>query len=73
MCQWFGPLTSIAAAYGEMKQGVARGVEKLRVSLLGLVEVSWVGKIISGFAHPEAGHISLKRHPEDHYEGNVSN
>ncbi len=27
------------------------------------------GKIISGFAHPEAGHISLKRHPEDHYEG----
>ena len=61
-----------AAAYGEMKQGAARGVENCMYITIGTGVGAGVvvgGKIISGFAHPEAGHISLKRHPEDHYEG----
>lgn len=27
------------------------------------------GKLIHGMLHPEAGHILMRKHPEDHYEG----
>ncbi|MFD2706224.1 ROK family protein [Salibacterium lacus] len=28
------------------------------------------GKVLEGFGHPEMGHILVRRHPEDDYEGN---
>lgn len=28
------------------------------------------GKILNGFNHPEMGHLYVRRHAEDHYEGN---
>lgn len=27
------------------------------------------GKLLHGMLHPEAGHILMRKHPEDHYEG----
>lgn len=27
------------------------------------------GKFLEGFSHPEMGHIFIKKHPEDHFEG----
>lgn len=61
-----------AAAYGEMKQGAAKGVDNCVYITVGTGFGAGIvvdGKIISGFGHPEAGHISVKRHPEDDYEG----
>ena len=61
-----------AAAYGEMKQGAAQGVANCMYITIGTGVGAGVvvdGKIISGFAHPEAGHMAVKRHPDDHYEG----
>ena len=61
-----------AAAYGEMKLGAARQCH----SCIYLTVGTGIGagviidqKIFQGNAHPEMGHIRIKRHPKDNYEG----
>ncbi|NBA62566.1 MULTISPECIES: ROK family protein [Enterococcus] len=61
-----------AAAYGELLKGAAQG----KNSCIYLTVGTGIGggvvlnsDILSGSAHPEMGHIMVKRHPEDNYEG----
>ena len=61
-----------AAAYGELKKGAAVGKESCLYLTVGTGIGGGVvidGKIINGYGHPEVGHIIVKRHPEDTYEG----
>lgn len=61
-----------AAAYGELKQGSAQGKNSCIYLTVGTGIGAGVvidGKIFSGIAHPEMGHIWVKRHPDDTYEG----
>lgn len=61
-----------AAAYGEMKQGAAKGLKNVLYLTVGTGIGGGVvvdGNIVSGYGHPETGHILVRRHPEDHYEG----
>lgn len=61
------------AAYGELKLGAAKGKESVLYLTVGTgVGGGGVinGKLLQGYGHPEMGHIILRRHPEDHYEGN---
>lgn len=61
-----------AAAFGELKQGVACGNQ----SCIYLTVGTGIGggvvmnqQVFEGVSHPEMGHIFVKRHPEDTYEG----
>lgn len=61
------------AALGEIKWGVAQNLKSAVYITVGtgigagaVVE----GNMIHGLLHPEMGHISVKRHPQDNYEGN---
>lgn len=61
-----------AAAYGELKKGAALG----KRSCLYLTVGTGIGggvviddKVFVGISHPETGHIYVKRHPDDDYEG----
>jgi fructokinase len=61
-----------AAALGEAEWGAAKGLSSCVYVTIGtgigagaLVE----GKLLHGLLHPEMGHILIKRHPEDHFEG----
>ncbi|MDF0480535.1 ROK family protein [Vagococcus sp. PNs007] len=61
-----------AAAYGELKKGAAVGKDSCLYLTVGTGIGGGVvidGKIINGYGHPEVGHIIVKRHPEDTYEG----
>lgn len=60
-----------AAAYGEY--AVREGIENLVYYTVGTgIGGGSVknGEFIQGITHPEMGHVSIKRHPDDHYEGN---
>ena len=60
------------AAYGELKRGAARGKESCVYLTVGTgVGGGGVinGQLLEGYGHPEMGHMLLRRHPEDKYEG----
>ncbi len=62
-----------AAAYGELKKGAAIGKESCVYLTVGTgIGGGGVvnGQLLSGFGHPEMGHLLLKIHPEDHFAGN---
>lgn len=61
-----------AAALGEATFGAAKGLDSCLYITIGtgigagaVVE----GKILQGFSHPEMGHILVRRHPHDDYQG----
>ena len=61
-----------AAALGEMEWGAAQGLDSCIYITVGTgigVGVVSEGNMVHGMAHPEAGHIIVKRHPGDDFEG----
>lgn len=61
-----------AAAYGEMKQGAAIGLNNVMYLTVGTGIGGGVvvdGKIVNGYGHPETGHILVRRHQNDQYVG----
>lgn len=69
-CAWTTDVN--AAAYGELKQGAAIGKSSCIYLTVGTGIGAGIvnnGEIFQGIGHPEMGHIRVKRHPEDTYEG----
>jgi len=61
-----------AAALGELKKGAAQGLESCLYLTVGTGIGGGAvvkGQLLEGFGHPEMGHILLRRHPEDTFEG----
>lgn len=55
-----------------MKKGAALGKDSCVYLTVGTGIGGGVvinGKVIEGYGHPEIGHIIMRRHPEDKYEG----
>lgn len=62
-----------AAAYGEMEKGAAKGKDSCIYLTIGTGIGAGIiidRQIFQGTSNPEMGHIFVKRHPEDDYEGN---
>lgn len=62
-----------AAAYGEIKKGVAFGSNSCIYITVGTGIGAGIvvdNQVIHGFGHPEAGHILVRRHSDDQFEGN---
>ena len=60
------------AVLGEAVWGAARGLDSAIYITVGTgigVGVYMEKKLLHGLMHPEAGHVLLSRHPEDHYKG----
>lgn len=63
------------AALGEATWGAAKELSSCVYYTIGTgvgVGVYSEGKLVHGLLHPEAGHVPVKRHPDDHYEGLLS-
>lgn len=61
-----------AAALGEWKLGAGKGLDSCFYMTVGTgIGAGAVvgGKLLEGVTHPEMGHILLRRHPEDKFEG----
>lgn len=61
-----------AAAYGEYVQGSGKGLSSLVYYTVGTGVGGGAivkGQFVEGFSHPEMGHMLLRRHPEDSFEG----
>ncbi|EKN64148.1 ROK family protein [Neobacillus bataviensis LMG 21833] len=61
-----------AAALGEASLGAAKGLDScLYITVgTGIGAGAFVqGKLLQGLSHPEMGHILVRRHPDDKYEG----
>ena len=61
-----------AAALGEATHGAAKGLDScLYITVgTGIGEGAIVqGKLLQGHSHPEMGHILVRRHPNDDYQG----
>ncbi len=61
------------AALGEATWGAAKGLDSVIYLTVGTGIGGGVyvgGNLVHGLTHPETGHILVKRHPEDSYEGN---
>jgi fructokinase len=62
-----------AAAFGEYKKGIAQEVNSCLYLTVGTGIGGGAvlnGKILDGFGHPEMGHLLVKMHPQDSFEGN---
>jgi len=61
-----------AAAWGEFKQGAGKGTRSCLYITVGTgIGAGAVvdGKLLEGHSHPEMGHIHIRRHPDDSFEG----
>lgn len=61
-----------ASCLGEAVFGCARGLDSVVYLTVGTGIGAGIlshGKLMHGMLHPEAGHILVNRHPEDHYQG----
>lgn len=61
-----------AAALGELMLGAAQGEESCLYITVGTgIGAGAVvqGELLQGLSHPEMGHILVRKHPEDNYEG----
>lgn len=61
-----------AAALGEAKWGAAKGLDSCIYITVGTgigVGAITEGVLVHGMLHPEMGHILVRRHENDHYEG----
>ena len=62
------------AVLGEVRFGAAKGCENALYITIGTgvgVGAYINGRLLHGLMHPEGGHIFLRKHPEDTYEGAV--
>lgn len=60
------------AAYGEYRLGAGVGTKNCVYLTIGTGIGGGIisnGKIFQGITHPEIGHMMVKRHPDDHYDG----
>ncbi|WP_281364395.1 ROK family protein [Paenibacillus planticolens] len=61
-----------AAAFGEAKWGAAQGLDSCVYYTIGTgigVGVYMEGRLVHGLVHPEGGHVLVRRHKEDPFEG----
>jgi fructokinase len=61
-----------AAALGEATFGAAKGLDSCLYITIGTgigAGAIVQGKLLQGLSHPEMGHILVRRHPADHYQG----
>ena len=64
-----------AAALGEQTLGNARGLNSCLYLTIGTGIGGGAivnGELLSGYSHPEMGHLNLRLHPEDNFIGNCS-
>jgi fructokinase len=62
-----------AAVLGEATFGAAKGLDSVVYMTVGTGVGAGIiseGSLVHGLVHPEMGHIIVKRHEDDHYEGN---
>lgn len=60
------------SALGEATWGITKGLDNSMYITIGTGIGAGVisnGKLLHGMLHPEAGHVLLRKHPDDHYEG----
>jgi fructokinase len=60
------------AALGELMLGAAKGLDSCLYITVGTgigAGAIVKGQLLEGWSHPEMGHILVRRHPDDHYEG----
>ncbi|UQZ81113.1 Putative fructokinase [Paenibacillus konkukensis] len=61
-----------AAAFGEAKWGAAKGLDSCVYYTIGTgigMGIYAEGRLVHGLVHPEGGHIPVRRHPDDPFEG----
>ncbi len=61
-----------AAAFGEWKWGAAKDVDSCVYFTVGTgigAGIVMEGRLVHGLLHPEAGHMFIKRHPDDEFRG----